>query len=231
MKKIVLSLFLIIGITTYSFSQDFSYSYGLKGGINYSMGGEIEGQGNPWSETAEAQSKVGYTGGVFFQAGLGKFFVRPEITYSSLQTEYEFPLKTSAHSVKKFDIPVLLGFNIYGPVDLFAGPVYSNILSSNLEGNESDEDIVVQNSPINLHLGAKVEFGRFGIDLRYERTLSPAESQTLDLYNQTGPPDKITGANVVKFLDPRIHQIILTATFKLGGSDMAGRARKGSPCY
>ena len=35
--------------------------------------------------------------------------------------------------------------------------------------------IVVQDTPINAQIGAKVEFGRFGLDVRYESSLSNAE--------------------------------------------------------
>lgn len=224
MKNILFGILCIFGGIFSGFSQELSY--GLKGGINYTMGGQITGNssnGIYYDGTVEGSGQIGFHGGAFLQVNFGKFFVRPEIVYTTIKSEFEFPEDASTYAVEKFDIPLLLGYNVYGPVDVFAGPVYSNILSSTLEGNESEEPIVVQNSPINFQAGVKVEFGRFGVDVRYEHTLSSAEVQQLDILNSE------YGINRATFDDARLNQIIVGVIFKLGGPGLNERRRRA--CY
>ena len=217
----------MLAATLSGFSQTFSY--GLKGGVNYTMGGQItgkEGGNGDWSGTIEGQGEIGYHGGIFVQADFGKFFIRPEVVYTSLETTFEFPNQPSLYSVDKFDIPLLIGYKVWGPLEVFAGPVYSNILESTLEGDEYETPIVVQNSPINAQVGVKVEFGRFGLDVRYERSLSTEEDQQRDMV-ENGPDG--FGANVINFDDARLNQIIVGVIFKIGGPGLNERRRRA--CY
>lgn len=224
MKKIILGLGIFFSLISSAYSQEFSY--GLKGGVNYSMGGQITGEssgvGN-WDETLEGTPAIGFHGGVFAQVNFGKFFIRPEVVYTSLELDFEFPTKTSTYSVQKFDIPLMIGYNVWGPLDVYAGPSYSNILDSSLMGNELEAPIVVQNTPINAQAGAKVEFGRFGLDVRYEHSLSTAEVQDLDIVRSE------YGVNRAYFDDARINQIIVSVIFKIGGPGLNERRRRA--CY
>lgn len=224
MKKIVLSLCLVFGVISFSFSQELSY--GLKGGINYAMGGQITGissGGLYTDDTFEASGQIGFHGGAFLQVNFGNFFVRPEVVYSSLETQFDFPNSPSTYSVETFTVPLLVGYNIFGPLDLYAGPVYSNILNASLMGNEAEGEIVVQNTPINGQVGAKVEFGRFGIDVRYEHSLSTADPYPIDIVNSD------YGVNRATFDDTRLNQIIVSVIFKIGGPGL--NVRRSRPCY
>ena len=232
MKKNILSLLFIVMFSATALSQEFSY--GLKAGINYSMGGEIRGYTstlNYWGGTATGEGGIGYHGGAFGQINFGNFFIRPEVVYASLVNEFDIPLReeTTEFSVEQFSIPILLGYNIYGPLDLYAGPVYSNIMSSQIYGSEDNPTIVVQNTPINAQVGAKVEFGRFGLDVRYEHSLSTAEQQDFDFDNSLfGGRDG--GANRASFMDSRINQVIVSLIFKIGGPGL-NEGRRRRPCY
>lgn len=245
MKKSVYG-FLILIFCMYSsgYAQEFTYSLGIKGGVNYSLGGHIiEGRPDdePRGPQYDAQSKIGYLGGVFAQANLGRLFLRPEITYASIKTGYEFPLAETEHHVTKFDIPVLLGYNVFGPLDIYAGPVYSNISTSNIEVDPSGEEfrVVVQSSPgVNLHAGLKFDLGRFEIDLRYERTLdAPDDLHTYPSFDPIEPlEDGSTtyyGVEGTTIADPRIHQVILAVSFKIFGTDFESNSgrRGGDWCY
>ncbi len=245
MKKTFFGFFILI-FCAYSSgnAQEFTYSLGIKGGVNYSLGGHIiEGAPNddPRGPQYDAQSKIGYLGGVFAQANLGRLFLRPEITYASIKTGYEFPLAETEHKVTKFDIPVLLGYNIIGPLDIYAGPVYSNISTSNIivDPNGEESRVVVQSSPgVNLHAGIKFDLGRFEIDFRYERTLdAPDDLHTSHDFDPVTPMEDGTttyyGVGRTTIEDPRIHQVILAVSFKIFGNDFeSNRGRRGGDwCY
>ena len=240
MKKSIYGfLFTIFCMVSSGYAQEFTYSLGIKGGVNYSLGGYIYEGIDPQNpgDRYDAESKIGYLGGVFVQANLGKLFLRPEITYASIKTGYELPLAETEHSVTKFDIPVLLGYNVIGPVDIYAGPVYSNISTSNIIVDPDGEEfrVVVQSSPgVNLHAGVKFDLGRFEIDLRYERTLDAAGD--LPTYPKFDPDDGTPpyyGVENTTFADPRIHQVILAVSFKIFGNDFqSNRSRRGRDwCY
>lgn len=224
MKNILIGFLFFLGFTTSTYSQVFSY--GLKGGINYSMGGQITGENSGagyWDETIQGTPAIGYHGGAFVQVNFGNFFIRPEVAYVSLELDFDFPKKTSTYAVQKFSVPLMIGYNVWGPLDIYAGPAYSNILESTLMGNESEGPIVAQNTPINAQAGAKVEFGRFGIDVRYEHSLSTAEVQNVDIINDE------YGVNRAYFEDARINQIIVSVIFKLGGPGL--NEGRGRACY
>ena len=225
--------FALLLVTSLTVQSQTTFEYGLKGGISYSMGGEIQGNDSGvgyWGGIAEGEGAVGYHGGVFGQVNFGKFFVRPEVVYSSLTQKFDIPLREEKtdYSVQTFTIPLLLGYNIYGPLDLYAGPVFTNILDSSIFGVQGDPVISVQNRRVNIQAGAKVEFGRFGLDVRYERSLSDAQDSGIDFDNDLfgGKP----GANDAKFTDARLNQIIVSFIFKIGGPDL-NNGRRRRPCY
>ncbi len=222
MNKSFLCLLLILGFSFSGFSQEFSY--GLKGGVSYALGGTITStQERYFDGSVDATPKTGFHGGAFLQVNWGKFFVRPEFVYSSLEREYAFPRKPSVQAIEKFDIPLLIGYNIWGPVDIYAGGSYSNIQKSTLEGEEHLDRVVVENFPINAHAGVKLEFGRFGIDFRYDHSLSSQELQNLDLINSE------YGINEAVHEDSRMNQFIVSVTFKIGGPGLNERRRRA--CY
>jgi hypothetical protein len=75
--------------------------------------------------------------------------------------------------VQKLDAPILVGLNIIGPLNIFAGPSLQYILDTELEGfdvNDAQEEFTV-----GAQLGVGLDFGRLGIDLRYERGFNENE--------------------------------------------------------
>lgn len=216
------------------FSQEFGYGYGIKGGVNYAMGGQITGSDsslNYWGGTVQGEGGIGYHGGAYLQVNFGRFFIRPEVVYNSLKQNFDIPLRESytSFNVETITVPLLIGYKIFGPIEIYTGPVYSNVMNAKLEGLENAErTIIVQNTPINVQAGAKIELGRFGLDLRYEHTLSQKERQDLSFNNNYFGGEN-GGANKAWFDDARLNQIIVSVTFKIGGSGMGVR-RRGS-CF
>ena len=222
-------LLIFISIFSLSFAQAQEYSFGIKGGGNYVMGGELTGldSGEGFnSDTFNAESQFGFHAGIFFELNFGKFFVRPEVIYNSMKTEFAFPVQNSTYSVEKLSIPLLFGYNVWGPVDVYAGPAYQNIMNATLQGTEPvNQTIIAQNTPLAAQVGVKVGFGRFEVDLRYDRSLASAETQTIDINNGN------YGVNRANFTDTRLNQIMLSLSFKIGDSEANTGRRRGRGCY
>lgn len=224
MKKIF-TCFVFFGLFTITaFSQEFSY--GFKGGINYPLGGKVtmttSGIGSS-TGTFKASGNVSFEGGAFLQINFDKFFVRPEIVYSHIESEFDFPYKASSFLVERFTVPLLVGYNIYGPLDVYVGPVYSNILNATLQGEQTLNPIKVQDIPFNAQIGVKAEYGRFGIDVRYEHNFSSVGTQTLDLDRA------FYGSNTATFEDSSQNLFMIGVIFKLGGPGLNEGRRQ--VCY
>ncbi len=238
MNKLVIAL--LISLTSFSFSQMNAQQFkvGLKGGINKTYGGEITGinSGVPadyTSDTFEAEGEIGYHGGAWVQVNFGKFFVRPEVVYSKLESRFDFPQGPTLFEVEEFSVPLLIGYNIYGPLDIYGGVAYKNIISATIERLEpitAPPEVVIQNTPFSAQIGAKVEFGSFGLDVRYDYSLSSAESYDVDFQSNNSDFD-IPTVNRATINDARLNQIIVSLTLKLWDSENKSRRRKGGSCY
>ncbi|SDS11487.1 Outer membrane protein beta-barrel domain-containing protein [Christiangramia echinicola] len=221
---------LIIGLLCFSAINAQEFSFGIKGGPSYVSGGQITGRvggGTDFGGTVEADSKFKYHGGGFFEVRFDKFLIRPELIYSAMETEFDFPTQPSTYALEKISVPLLLGYNVWGPVDIYAGPAYQKILDATLEGNEPDQPVIVQNSPLAGQAGIKAAFGRFELDLRYDRTFASKEPYIINIVN--GGADGY-GINTADFDDSRLNQILLSISFKIFDSSANPGRRKGS-CY
>jgi hypothetical protein len=236
MNKSILPI--ILCLFCFSFTQAQEFSLGIKGGVNYAMGGEIQGKsstvaGVPEYSTAtfSGESQIGFHGGAFIELRFGKFLIRPEALYISSETEFGLVNSTSSYTVEQLTIPLLVGYNIYGPIDLYAGPAYNNIIDGTLENTK--DPIVVQNSPLAAQAGIKAGIGRFELDLRYSRSMASAENQPIDVDNDntvTGGVNQMDGVNLANF-DGRLHHVLLSLSFKLFDSSATPRRRSGGGCY
>ncbi len=214
--------FLAVSVTN---AQEFSF--GVKGGVNYVSGGQITGLvggGTDNGDTFTGESQIGIHGGGFFEVRFNKFLIRPEVVYSQMDVEFAFPVQPSTYAIEKVSVPLLVGYNIWGPVDVYAGPAYQKILDVSLEGNEADEPVIVQNSPLAAQAGIKAGFGRFELDLRYDRTLASKEPYNINIVRSE------YGVNRASFDDGRLNQIMLSLSFKIFDSAANPGRRKGG-CY
>lgn len=221
---------IFISIFCVSVSQAQEYSFGIKGGANYSMTGEIDGSPSGgagfFDGVVEGQPKVGFHAGVFFELNFGKFFVRPEVIFNSMEMEFEFPAQNSIYAVEKLSIPLLFGYNVWGPIDVYAGPAYQNIMNATIEGTEPvNQTIIVQNTPLAVQAGIKASIGRFELGVRYDRSLASQESQGLDFNNGQ------YGINLTEYDDLRVNQFLLSLSFKIGDSESNTGRRRGRGCY
>ncbi len=238
MNKLVIAL--LISLTSFSFLEMNAQQFqvGVKGGINKTSGGQITGNdsGLPaqyTSDTFEAVGDIGYHGGLWVQVNFGKFFIRPEVVYSNLESTFEFQNFNSLYNIKELSVPVLIGYNVFGPLDIYAGGAYKNIVDvslfglENAGGTNAPPGIVVQDTPFSAQFGAKAQFGIIGVDVRYDYALSSEEVQGLDFANGGN-----YGINRATFDDQRLNQLIVSLTLKLWDSENKGkRRRKGGNCY
>ena len=225
-------LFIVILLTSFSVVSAQEYTFGLKGGINFNNIGELYHYGpesggginaNPAIDTYyKADKEMGIQFGAFAMVAFDKFFIRPEVNYVSSKNSYPLALKTSHWTSTKIDIPLILGYKIYEPISLYAGPVFSNISTMELEGVESP--ILFEKSAINLNAGILVEYGRFGFDLRYEYGLKPVVEQEINIFATT------YGTNRGRLLEYNPSQIQLSVhinILKINGDDGGHRIKSG----
>ncbi|HER40792.1 MAG TPA: PorT family protein [Salinimicrobium catena] len=229
MKLYLTAMLILTGITLGN-AQDFTY--GLKAGTNFTSGGQIRGISHKdedtkeyvyFTGTSQAQSQTGYHGGGFLEMDFGDFFLRPEIIYTTLKTEFSFPAKNSVLTVKKLDLPLLLGYNFNKFAGLYAGPVYSPLFNSSLEDKQasnSGKDEVWNDKlnspdlPVNLQLGLKSQLLGIGIDLRYEYNLSSSQPEEINMINSIG--ETIEGhVNKATLEDSNFNQLILSLSYDL----------------
>lgn len=141
-------------------------NFGIKGGINYGAAGDYENAeaGFEDATTIEGKSKSGYHLGFFGNFEFAGIFLQPELLYTSLNTEYE----TFDYKINKIDAPVLVGLNVLGPLNIKAGPSFQYIVNNELEDTSLQIGEPEDQITIGYQLGAGLNLGRLGFDIRYE---------------------------------------------------------------
>lgn len=202
MRKILM-LFVLLGATQLSNAQ---VAFGVKGGVNYNSNSIREVQTDVFEG---AESKTGYHAGVWlrFKIPLIGLYVRPELVYTNLKNELTYTdpntsiNTTTDYDFQKIDIPVLFGKKIFGVGNVFAGPSFQYVLGSDFSISDI-ADVETDGFTVGLQLGGGIEFGKLGIDVRWERAFSDVESSFL------------SGTTSQQF-DTRINQIIVGLSYKL----------------
>ena len=175
MKKINI-LFLIISLS--GFSQ---FEYGLKGGISFNSNLNINSKIESIDNSINIfESRNGQHIGVFLKLSISDFFIRPEIIYSKIKNSYDIPyVLVQTQNVitdfnqHKIDVPVMLGYKVFGFVNIFAGPRFEFIKNVNYENIDIND--LKNQYRLGLQYGIGLKFGKFEIDLRAERGFSENE--------------------------------------------------------
>lgn len=179
------------------------FDYGIKGGINYNFSGELEEFNNENLEnTYTSRTLIGYHAGFWAKLNMGDLFLQPEIYYTKFNNNFDYSpdYELSTH---KIDVPVVLGYSIFDPLYIYAGPDFQYILS---------EDFSIVNYDFNydeittgLHLGLGLDLGQVKLDVRWEKGLS---EQTLEIINSEFVNENFQ-------LDHRPNQILVSLFVKL----------------
>ena len=200
MKKTILILVFIIGAITTSNAQ---FDWGLKSGLNFASMGDFKSLKDDVSSVI-SDNQMGYNIGAFAEFG-DSFYLRPELVYTHISSGYE-NIKSESSKIKmdKIDLPVLAGIKILGPLRVFAGPSLQYVINTKSDHPVKDVSIsdIEKNFTIGGVIGLGVEFGKIGIDARYETGFS---SNDLEFTHN----DDIIGR-----VDARPKQIILGVSVK-----------------
>ena len=200
MKKVILIMCLAIGFSQISNAQ---IAFGVKGGLNYNSNSIKETSTDVFSG---AKSKTGYHAGIWLRLKVPVLglYLRPELVYTNLENEvfYKTTGAKTDYSFQKIDIPVLLGKKIFGIGNVYIGPSFQYILSSDFSINDIT-NVDADGFTVGLQFGGGVEIGKLGIDVRWERGFSGIEST----FARTSGLD-------VNF-DTRINQIIIGLSYRL----------------
>ncbi len=171
--------------------------FGLKGGLNYSANGNYFESAGDAAENPDRN--VGYHLGIFGKLG-NRLYFRPELVYTKTKSDYD----GDKFDMSKLDLPLLVGIKVIGPLHVFGGPAFQYILDSEFEGVSIDR--IENDFSVGLNLGAGVNLGKFGIDLRYERGFSENEAQFINTNITTVGDSRI---------DTRADQLILSLSLSL----------------
>ncbi|WP_300027901.1 porin family protein [uncultured Maribacter sp.] len=196
MKKTILAAFMAL-YGFYGMAQGDS-GFGIKGGLNYNANGDyFESAGDA---ARNPDRNVGYHVGIFGKFGASKVYVRPELMYTKTKSDYD----GSDFDMSKLDAPVLLGINLVGPLHVFAGPSFQYILETEFDGVTIDD--VENDFSVGMNIGAGVNLGKLGIDLRYERGFNDNEASFINTNITNLGPSRI---------DTRPDQLILSLSLTM----------------
>jgi hypothetical protein len=194
-KKLIMSTALLAVISLTSNAQN-GTGFGIKGGLNYNANGDYFESIS--SNAKNPERNIGYHLGFFGKIG-DKVYFRPELVYTTTKSDYD----SDDFKMKKLDAPMLVGFRVLGPLNVFGGPSFQYILDSDFDGisiNDIENDFSV-----GLNFGIGFELEKIGIDLRYERGFNSNEANFIN--NNIG--------GVSSRLDTRPDQLILSLSVKL----------------
>ncbi len=211
MKKLSLTLLILLGTMQLAISQ---VDFGIKGGLNY----HFDTFKNIKDDVLQgAKSKIGYHGGIWTRFDLGSISARIELIYTELNTDVNVDVSSFSvfssqriHNAnfkyKKIDIPLLLEINFMKIFYASAGPSFQYVINSDFNLNKFITDKNITNKfSVGLQTGLGVKFGKFGIDVRWERAFKDSE---MEFYNKN-----IATSNFNVKFDHRIHQVIISASY------------------
>ena len=144
MKKITLTIIIATAGITGAWSQ---VNFGIKAGVNianqvYTGGGFTSSPG----------SLLGFHGGVYLHAKMGKFGIQPEAFFSMAGSKPTLSGASNAVKTNYISLPILLRWNITNFFNIHAGPQFGLLLSAKQTLNGTTTDIKKQ-----------VKSGDFGI--------------------------------------------------------------------
>ncbi len=192
-NTLVIILFSIGCLSTYAQKKP---GFGIKAGLNYSSNGEyLEAIGEALQNP---DANVGYHIGLYGKMG-DKFYLRPELVYTHTKSGYsDGDLK-----IDKLDVPILGGWRIIGPLNIFIGPSFQYLLNSKF--SDISIDNIENDFTVGLNVGAGVNLGRIGLEIRYETGFGENIATFVNTNITSLPESRV---------DTRADQVIFSLSFK-----------------
>lgn len=177
--------------------------WGLTGSLIYASNGElIEDVSGVIDKNGEGG--VGFNAGIYGNINLGLVYIRPKLVYSQTSSGYNLDADSTSENFKlsTLDLPILVGIKIIKPISIVLGPAFKYVIDSNMEGLsfESIENDVT----VGVNVGVALIFGRFGIDLIYDRGFSENEASFID-----------DTTDIKYTLDTRPNQFMVSLSYRL----------------
>lgn len=175
MKKVLLSLFIVLGVSS-AYGQIFQL--GARAGAgrsDFRISAELTAPGVGTIEARPGEPQTSFHVGAYTRIKVLGFYVQPELLYTSFEGEIDFYNTANGNDesveidINRIDIPVLVGIKL-GPVRLNAGPSF-NILMSHADDADGAE-VVVSSSSFGYQYGVGLDIGKFLIDLKAEGSWS-----------------------------------------------------------
>lgn len=188
MKKII-TLLLLVGFTK-AYAQEpvvpvakkvinKFIKFGIKASVNsYESPEDLAASVN---DLDDAVSKInGINIGVYSQIKLLMLYVRPELHFTTYETNFGDAIGNIKTS--RIEAPVSVGLKILPILSGFAGPTFRY----KLKGDEDKIKTITSNATMGVHFGVRVHLGKLGIDARVDQSLSEGQSQILATNGVTG---------------------------------------------
>lgn len=188
-------LFLILA-PSFVFSQ---FSFGAKAGLNYDSLGSLSSELNSLTDL-DASAQTGFHVGVYGQINVFTLYLRPEIQFS--QTKSAFG-ESGTLEFNKIEMPLLAGYRFFPFLSVFAGPSFHYIFNQKASLFNLGE--MKEQTTVGLQMGTRIQLGRLGLGIRFERGFTDNEITLLGNNNLD-----VTGR-----IDTRPKQWILSASYRL----------------
>lgn len=204
MRKLIIAVLLLSGITAFGQSSHF----GIKGGLNYGSTGDLSSIND---RPISGDNKIGYHFGVLGHLEFSGIFFQPEVVYTRLTTEYDGSNSGGAradYAFSKLDIPLLVGLEILGPLNIKAGPSFQVVLNNDLEGGGVAIQDPENTFTVGYQLGVGISLGQLGFDFRYEGSFQDNDAQSVVQVND----GTVAGFTI----DSRPSQWILSLSYAFG---------------
>lgn len=175
------NLYLLVIVFCMSFSAQAQFlNWGIKGGVNYNVNGDIYALDSSEEiiDTFSSNEEVGYHFGILTEIKLPLFlYIRPELIYTHTESSYDFGDDKGKLKMDKLELPVLVGFRVLKIGRFFFGPNFSYIIDTKLSAPESIKNVDYDDFTVSGQVGLGLNFGKIGADIRWETGFTDSQAE------------------------------------------------------
>ena len=157
---LIISIFLILNSANNELHSQ--VNYGIKIGVNFDNIGDITSTSTLKNQVETASIASAHIG-MYIQLKIVDLYVRPEVQISQNKSEI---LSFDQIEINKVEIPILIGYNIFGPISIFTGPIFQNIIS--IKSKSINFGNYTNNFTMGLQIGSRIDIGKFGLGFRFK---------------------------------------------------------------